>query len=589
MNIIHYPILIIILPLLSAFLIPILALVSKKVKNWFFVSIFLLIFYLSVATFANISQNPISYHLGGWAPPFGIEIYCDSLSCFMLLIINGLAFLAALYSQGYLGEKRRRTQFYALFSLLVVGMNGIVLTADIFNMYVFLEILSISAYALVSFYRTRDALEASFKYMVQGSVASAFILLAIALIYGEYGTLNFFDIASKFAISKTSTLTLTFLFIGLASKSAILPLHFWLPDAHPSAPAPISMLLSGIMIKTTIYLMCRLFLTVFSINIVFSNLLLILGCLCAIVGVAMALVQHNLKRLLAYHSISQIGYILIGLGILTPMGVSGGLFHLLNHALFKSLLFLSAGALIYSTGSQDLDNLGGLAKKMPYLTVVTIIAAFSISGIPPTNGFVSKWMIYVASYKEYPIVTIIALLVSVGTLLSFAKVIHSIFFGRTNNAILARPIPLSMKIPMGIISILCIGIGIYPAPVQRIISTAVIALFGKSFVYTGLGSTFATALALSSIAIIVVFVIYLSTSYRRKEIKDHKHDTYLCGSGNTPENVPGSNLYFGVLEPLSSFYQILKREHSGNLQTYIFWIVISSVAVLAYIWRFFLV
>jgi multicomponent Na+:H+ antiporter subunit D len=331
------------------------------------------------------------YHLGGWPTPVGIDMRLDPLAILLLLVVNIVGLAVSLYSVDYMRRFTARSHFYSLFLLMVTGMNGVILAGDLFNLYVFLEVAAIASYSLVAFGCAHEELEASFKYIVLGSLSSVLILTGVALVYGVTGTLNLAHIAARIAeTGMDAPLLLAFgLFIcGFSFKSALVPFHAWLPDAHPSAPAPVSAMLSGVLIKAIgIYVLARLAFNVFGVTDNELSLLRWLGLLSMVVGGLLAVGQDDIKRLFAYSSISQVGFIVLGLGIGTPLGIVGALFHLVNHAMFKSLLFLNAGTVEYATGTRDLNKLGGLNRMLPVTGATSLVASLSIAGVPPFSGF----------------------------------------------------------------------------------------------------------------------------------------------------------------------------------------------------------
>jgi multicomponent Na+:H+ antiporter subunit D len=345
-------------------------------------------------------------------------------------------------------------------------MNGVILTGDFFNMFVFLEIASIASYALVAFGVEAEELEASFKYLILGGVSSTIILLGIALLYSATGTLNMADVSMSIqkGISRNVLFfTFALFLMGFGLKSAMVPFHAWLPDAHPSAPAPISAMLSGLIIKALgIYSVARIFFVIIGVVPIIKTILMVLGALSMVIGVFLAVGQWDFKRLLAYHSISQMGYVMVGIGLATPLGILGGLFHLLNHAVFKSLLFLCSGAFEYTTGTRQLKQLGGLIRKMPWTGSSCSIAALSISGVPPFNGFWSKFIIIVALFQSQNyLLAIITVFVSFMTLISFVKVQKYSLFGLLPKKLQdIKEVPVLMVSGMVILALLCIGLGI---------------------------------------------------------------------------------------------------------------------------------
>lgn len=464
----------VIIPLFSAFLISLIGRFVKRgaVNALSAISCFLL---LCLSLYGlNILHNGSSpvlvYKIGGWMPPFGICMVLDGLSAFMLVTVNLVAFFIAVYSLSYMEKYTDKPKFFTLFFLMLAGMNGIIVTGDLFNLFVFLEIASIASYALVAFGTEAEELEASFKYAIMGSVASAFIFIGIAFLYGFTSTLNMADMARILTL-KPNTWVIPFVSVlflmGFGLKAALVPFHAWLPDAHPSAPASISAMLSGVLIKTLgIYAMARVFFNIIGVTDTFLSVLMFLGALSMLVAVILALSQWDLKRLLAYHSISQIGYIVLGIGIGTPLGILGGLFHLFNHSVFKSLLFLNSGALDYAAGTRDLKEMSGLNEKMPVTANTNLIAAMSISGIPPFNGFFSKLIIIFACIqKGYFGYACLAVIGSILTLASFMKVQKFAFYGQLKEKYRnIKEVPWAMKFSLIGLAIICVLGGLLLLP-----------------------------------------------------------------------------------------------------------------------------
>ena len=412
------------------------------------------------------TQGILVYSVGSWKLPIGIALVLDGLTVFMLVTVNLMAFFIAIYSINYMERFTSKWKFYTLFLLMVAGMNGVVITGDMFNLFVFLEIASVASYALVAFGTERHELEAAFKYTVMSTVGSLFVLLGIVFLYSYTSTLNMADMANILAQKSASNITImvSVLFImGFGLKAALVPFHAWLPDAHPSAPAPISAMLSGILIKSLgVYTLCRVFYNIFGINSSLSLILMVLGTLSMVIGVFLAIGQWDFKRLLAYHSISQIGYVILGIGLGTPLGMIGGLFHLFNHSVFKSLLFLNSGAVEYATGTRDLQKMGGLMTKMPITGATSLVASMSIAGIPPFNGFWSKLIIIIACVQANRLgYAFWAVLASILTLASFMKVMKYAFFGKLKekwNKV--EEVPVFMKLAMVILALICVVGGV---------------------------------------------------------------------------------------------------------------------------------
>jgi len=423
------------------------------------------------------SAETLVYTMGGWPAPQGIVLSLDGLTAFMLVTVNLVAFLVAIYARGYMERYTSKRLFYGLFLLMLAGMNGVVLTGDMFNLFVFLEIASVASYALVAFGTGKHELEAAFKYGVMGTIASLFILMGIILLYARTSTLNMADMAGQLADGGGNVVPLvTGLFLaGFGLKAAVVPFHAWLPDAHPSAPAPISAMLSGVLIKSLgVYALVRILFNVLGVAVVAEDgsgfaPLIVLGILSMMVGVVLALGQWDMKRLLAYHSISQIGYVILAIGIGTPLAVMAGLFHLFNHSIFKSLLFLDSGALEHATGTRDLRRMGGVGRKLPVTSGSTLIASMSIAGIPPFNGFWSKLLIIVAAvHAGHSWSAFWAVLASILTLASFTKVLRYGFQGGAEDRLRQlAAVPLSMKVALVLFAVICIGGGLLLLPSLR--------------------------------------------------------------------------------------------------------------------------
>jgi len=418
------------------------------------------------------AEHSIVYAVGGWKPPFGISMVLDSLSWLMLAVIAGVALCSVVYATQYMDTYTARGKFYGLFFLMVAGMCGVVLTGDLFNMYVFMEVAAISSYALVAFGCEAEELEASFKYGVLGSAASFLVLFALAMLYGRFGTVNLVHLSEKIHAAPPEaggvvTFAEILMVAGFGLKAALVPFHAWLPDAHPSAPTPVSAMLSGVLIKAVgVYSLARMVFNVFGLTPDVSYTLMLVAALSMVGGVLLAVMQWDFKRLLAYHSISQIGYVVLGIGLGTPLGVMAGLFHLVNHSVFKSLLFLNAGAVERATGTRRLDEMGGLSEKMPLTGGTSMVASMSIAGLPPFNGFFSKTLVILACVEagRYGF-ALLAVLGSVLTLASFLKVQKYGFFGdvaeRWKNV---REAPVLMSAAMLVLAVACLGLSLLVVP-----------------------------------------------------------------------------------------------------------------------------
>ncbi len=464
----------VIIPLGAAFLISLLGKKIEKIPDVLANSATLILLALSLHSFVLVkAYKTLVYKVGGWIPPIGICMVLDGLASFMLITVNLVSFFVAVYSVNYMRRYTDKWKFYTLLMLMLAGMNGIIITGDLFNLFVFLEIASIASYALVAFGTEAEELEASFKYAIMGSVASSFILLGIAMLYSYTSTLNMADMANILT-QKSQTGILPFVSVlflmGFGLKAALVPFHAWLPDAHPSAPAPISAMLSGVLIKVLgVYAMMRIFFNVLGVSQAVSSIIIFLGVVSMLIGVFLALAQWDFKRLLAYHSVSQIGYVILGLGLGTPFGILGGLFHLFNHSVFKSLLFLNSGAVVYALHTRDLQDMSGLRQRMPVTANTNLVASMSIAGIPPFNGFWSKLMIILGCIQTgrfgYALCAVAASLL---TLASFMKVQKYAFFGKLNEKWeTVKEVPLAMRFSMIGLAVICMAGGILILPVFK--------------------------------------------------------------------------------------------------------------------------
>ena len=458
----------IIIPLLTAFLI---TLIAGKKDNWAIVLSFISVsalLVLSIFAFVTMNGERITYEMSAWKVPYGIVLVQDALTSFMLIMVSLISFTSLIFSIQYIRHLSKDWKYYGLFMLLVTGMNGVIITGDLFNLFVFMEIALFSAFALVAYGGKAEEFEAAFKYAVMGSVSSLIILVGIAVLYSATSTLTMSKIAEQVpSLNSKIILWVGGLFMaGFGLKAAAMPFHAWLPDAHSSAPAPISAMLSGILIKALgIYVIIRIYFDVFDAPQFFTTALLVLGTVSIIIGVFLAVGQWDLKRLLAYHSISQIGYILLGLGIATPLGILGAVFHLFNHAIFKSLLFYNAGSVEYALGTRDLKKMGNLVKLLPTTSQTSMIASLSISGIPPFNGFFSKLIIIIAAVQAglmgYAVFAIVG---SILTLASFMKVQRYGFRGENIISSLLNPVEWRMNSAMIILAVLCLLSSLFIVP-----------------------------------------------------------------------------------------------------------------------------
>ena len=467
----------VVVPMVTAFLIPLFAKFWQRSSALLANAAGAALLGLSVyGTVCLLTDCPLLiYRMGGWSPTLGITLVYDHLTALAVLAVNAVGLAALLFSVRYLDHYTGHWKFFSLFMLVLAGLNGVTVTGDVFNLFVFIEISAVSSYALVAFGTDFDELEAGFKYMVIGEIGGTAILLAIALLYAKASTLNMAvvsQVLAGFGRTPLFWFIVAMFMVGFAVKMAMVPFHAWLPDAHPSAPAPVSALLSGVFIKVLgVYAMCRVMFNVFGLSRanapVFFNLLLAFGILSIVAGGLLAYAQKDYKRLLAYSSVSQIGYILIGLGIGNYWAIVGALFHVLAHAIGKGLLFLASGSVEYATGTRDLDKLSGLEKSMPATAWSHLFGSLSLAGVPPFAGFFSKLFIILGavSARMYWL-AILAALFSTVTLGYLVSVVNRAFFVRKDHEpTVAYEVPASMVIAMMVLLVLTVALGVGFKPV----------------------------------------------------------------------------------------------------------------------------
>ncbi len=392
---------------------------------------------------------------------FGLRLQVDGLSIVIALVGFLLWLAVSIYSITYI--KTDLVRYYSLLLIVLGAVQGTVLAKDLISFYVFLEMTTVATYLLIIHKRSVDALKAGYKYILMTLISAFLIFLSIILVYVDTGSYE------VIVVTKSGGFMAPVLFLlGCFVKAGVVPLHTWLPDAHPAAPSPVSAFLSGMMIKIGAYGIIRFIFPILNFDLsatnfgeLLSSIIISIGVASMLIGVFLALAQTDVKRLLAYHSISQMGYILLGIGLGTELGLAGGLYHLVNHAMFKGLLFLCMGAVTYSTGTRKLDNLGGLWKRMPITTSTCIIAALAISGIPPFNGFASKTVLTEAVANYNFVLKFVMMVTAALTFASFLKLIGYTFFGEPQKQLITvKEVPLLMKLPMIVLAILCVFLGI---------------------------------------------------------------------------------------------------------------------------------
>jgi len=504
------PALLLAVPMLGAFATPLFGRISGTVRNaWVLLVMAATLAISLVLGFEVLTNGTMVYTFGAAAPslsipadsggiPIRIIFTVDAMSVFMAISASIVAFAVTLYSLVSQKMSTGKDGYYALLILMLVGILGMVCTGDIFNFFVFLEINSLAGAALVAYRVDKGlAVEGGLKYAVISTLGGLMVLFSVALLYGQYDTLNIAMIAERMQFTFLDQVALVMLIVALAMKAGAVPMHFWTPDAYSMAPSAVTALLI-VASQASLYGVFRVAFTLYGVAlnwVTIGWIVIILGVLSMFVGVTMAIPQKDVKRLMAYHAVSQTGYMLLGVGVgLAVLGdpemmklfgltaMEGGIFHIINHAMYKGLLFLTAGAIFYQTGTRNLNKLGGLGHSMKWTMLFFIIGALAIAGIPPFNGFASKLMIYESVFLFNPLLSIIAMVVSVLTLASFVKVFHSIFMGpKLPEYEEVKEVPGPMLAGMGILALLVVLFGIFPQQIVDIlIAPAAGALIDQS-------------------------------------------------------------------------------------------------------------
>ena len=479
----QFPVLIVTIGVFAAYTILLAGWLNRK--SCFYLCLMTILAQLVMAIFVLrhvLTVGIIHYWLGGWRPPWGIEYVVDALNAYVLVIVLFIGLIGAIYSKRSVEheiEARKHVTFYTIFQLIVAGMCGVVVTGDLFNMYVLYEVASLTTYALIASAGGR-ALRASYTYLVMGSIGICFYLLGVGFLYSVTGSLNMRDVSLLLPPlygSRVVQAAFVFFFVGLSIKMGLFPLHIWKPDAYTYAPSAVSVIMSAAMSTVTVYALIRVIYSVFTLEFITSYVGVdITICWIAAIGIVagsvLAIVQHNLKRMLAYSSISQMGYFVLGIGLspISSWGLLGAVAHLSNHTIMKGCLFMAAGAFIYKYGLWDIRDFEGLGKKMPYASAAFTLAAISMIGVPPSTGFVTKLFLILAALHStevfygyaYVFVAVI-LFSSLLNIVYFWRVIERMYFVKNeealNGGVKEGDAPLSMLMPMLLLAALCIVVG----------------------------------------------------------------------------------------------------------------------------------
>ncbi len=480
----NLPILQVVIPLLAA---PLCIVIRNATLSWALaLSITWIAFAIAITLlFQVIDGSSIVYALGGWAAPWGIEYRVDTLSAFVLVIVSAIGSVVMVFARASVAAEvaeDRICLFYTLYVLCLAGLLGIAITGDVFNLFVFLEISSLSSYALVSLGQNRRALLAAYRYLMMGTIGATFYIIGVGMMYMMSGTLNIADLSTiipAIADTRTILVALAFISVGIGLKLALFPLHLWLPDAYTYAPSAVTAFIAATATKVAVYVMIRILFTVFGRADIFSStpigdILMTLAIAAMFVASAVAIYQTNIKRMLAYSSIAQIGYMILGISFATQTGLTGGIVHLFNHALTKSALFMVMGCVFMRLGSVDIRDFNGLGKRMPITMAAFVIAGLSLIGTPFTVGFVSKWYLVLAALEsgDWPIAVLI-LLSSLLAVIYVWRVVEVAYFRPVpEGAVPIDEAPLSMLVPMWIMVLATVYFGINATGTIEVASSA---------------------------------------------------------------------------------------------------------------------
>lgn len=468
----HYPVLVVLVPFVAA---PLAVLFGSRRLAWLLAFAAGLISFLIALDLLQtvLVVGVLSYHIGGWAPPLGIEYRIDSASAFVLLLVSGIGTIVLPFARESVKSeiaRRHHTLFYAAYLLCLTGLLGVVATGDAFNVFVFLEISSLATYVLVAMGAQKDkrALTAAYDYLIMGTIGATFFVIGIGFLYAGTGTLNMADIASIIATdgsNRTIQTAFVFIVVGMGLKAAIYPLHLWLPNAYTYAPSAVTIFLAATATKVAIYVLLRFIFTVFdpgvdSVQNTLRFVIIPFAVLAMFAASFVAIFQTDFKRMLAYSSIAQVGYMLLGIGLMTTAGLTATMVHLFNHGITKAALFMGVGALVLRSGSSFYARIEGMGKTMPWTSFAIVLAGLSLIGVPGTAGFISKWILVQAALDlgYWPI----AALIVASSLLAVIyvwRVVEILYLKQPAAGATPQEVPLTMLLPLWIMALATIYFG----------------------------------------------------------------------------------------------------------------------------------
>jgi multicomponent Na+:H+ antiporter subunit D len=406
----HLSVLQVVIPLIAA---PITIIIWRPRLAWAWATIITWVsFFIALSLLEQVGNiGTVTYAIGDWAAPWGIEYKVDWISALVLVIVSGIGSVVMPFAYESVRKEiseERIYLFYCMYLLALCGLLGMAITGDAFNLFVFLEISSLSSYVLIALGKDKRALTAAYRYLVMGTIGATFYIIGVGLMYMMTGTLNIADLATLMpAVIDTRTIAaaIAFLIVGLSLKLALFPLHFWLPNAYAYAPSVVTAFLAATATKVAIYALVRILFTVFGQTDIFvatpiEHVLMALAVAAIFFASAIAIFQTNVKRLLAYSSLAQIGYMVLGISFISVTGLTGGLIHLFNHAIVKCALFLAMGCIFFKINSVDIKDMVGIGQRMPFTMAAFVVAGLGLIGVPLTSGFISKWYLIQASLED---------------------------------------------------------------------------------------------------------------------------------------------------------------------------------------------